>query len=288
MTRHSKGIACILSSAFCFALMGVFVRLSGDIPSMQKSFFRNLVAVLFALIVVSRDHGSLGQVKGNLPLLILRSTLGTIGILANFYAIDHMALSDASILNKLSPFCTLVFSAIFLKEGFSLRQGLLVLLAFIGVLFVVKPSFSNPMSGPALIALAGGVAAGGAYTTVRALDKRGLHGPAIVLFFSAFSCLVVIPFILFQGYVPMTGYQLSMLLLAGLCAAGGQFSITAAYKFAPASELSIYDYSQILVSAAFGYLLFSQVPDLWSVIGYLIIILAALAMFLMNRRALNS
>lgn len=291
MTRLSKGIACILSSAFCFAVMGVFVRLAGNIPSMQKSFFRNAVAALFALAIVLRNHESLHIKKEDLPLLVLRSTLGTIGILGNFYAIDHMALSDANILNKLSPFCTLLFSAVFLKERFSLKQGLLVLGAFIGVLFVVKPSFNNPLVLPSLVALAGGIAAGGAYTTVRALGKRGVHGPVIVLFFSAFSCLIVTPAIALN-YVPMSAYQLCMLLMAGLCAAGGQFSITAAYTFAPASELSIYDYFQILVSAACGYFLFGQVPDRWSLVGYLLIISMALLMFLLNRgahrRALHS
>lgn len=284
MTRLSKGIACILSSAFCFAVMGVFVRLAGNIPSMQKSFFRNAVAALFALAIVLRNHESLHIKKEDLPLLVLRSTLGTIGILGNFYAIDHMALSDANILNKLSPFCTLLFSAVFLKERFSLKQGLLVLGAFIGVLFVVKPSFNNPLVLPSLVALAGGIAAGGAYTTVRALGKRGVHGPVIVLFFSAFSCLIVTPAIALN-YVPMSAYQLCMLLMAGLCAAGGQFSITAAYTFAPASELSIYDYFQILVSAACGYFLFGQVPDRWSLVGYLLIISMALLMFLLNRSA---
>ena len=289
MTRHAKGICCILCSATCFALMSVFVRLSGDIPSMQKSFFRNAVAALFALFIVLRDRKNAKISKKDLPLLFLRSAVGTIGIVANFYAIDHMALADANILNKISPFCTLIFSAIFLKEKFSLKQGLLVLGAFIGVLFVVKPSFDNPQAGPALIALTGGIAAGGAYTTVRALGKRGVPGPLIVLFFSTFSCLVVVPFII-ADHVPMTGYQLGMLLMAGLCASGGQFSITAAYKFAPASELSIYDYSQILVSAACGYFFFAQLPDMWSFIGYAMIITMAVLMFQMNRKkhVLNS
>ena len=49
MSSRNKGILCILSSAFFFALMSVFVRLSGDVPSMQKVFFRNLVAVVIAV-----------------------------------------------------------------------------------------------------------------------------------------------------------------------------------------------------------------------------------------------
>ena len=75
-----------------------------------------------------------------------------------------------------------------------------------------------------------------------------------------------------------------MLLLAGLFAAGGQFSITAAYCFAPAREISVYDYSQILFAAVTGYFLFQQIPDGYSVLGYIIICSMALFMFFYNKR----
>lgn len=66
--------------------------------------------------------------------------------------------------------------------------------------------------------------------------------------------------------------------------AGGQFSITAAYKFAPAKEISVYDYSQIIFSALLGFILFSQLPDIWSFIGYVIICGVGVAMFFYNNR----
>ena len=81
-----------------------------------------------------------------------------------------------------------------------------------------------------------------------------------LLFFSGFSCIVTLPYLLFN-YHPMTGTQMLALLGAGLAAAGGQFGITAAYYHAPAKEISIYDYSQIIFSTILGYFLFGQVPD---------------------------
>ena len=108
-------------------------------------------------------------------------------------------------------------------------------------------------------------------------------GPFIVFFFSGFSCLVSLPY-LFLHYHPMSPSQLGFLLLAGLAASGGQFSITAAYCNAPAREISVCDYSQIIFSALLGFLLFSQVPDFLSVIGYLTICVMAVVMFLYNNR----
>ena len=278
-----KGIFYIILSAFSFALMNLFVRLSGDLPSVQKSFFRNLVAFAFAFFILRRDHVHFSGKKGNLRDLILRSVFGTLGILCNFYAVDHLLLSDASMLNKMSPFFAILFSLILLKEKVKPAQLMIVGAAFLGSLFIIKPTGAVLESANALIGLLGGMCAGIAYTYVRALGTKGEKGPFVICFFSAFSCLSVLPYLLFH-YQPMTGDQLAMLLLAGLAAAGGQFGITAAYFHAPAREISVYDYSQIIFSALLGFLVFGQVPDKYSILGYAIICLMAVLMFLYNNR----
>ena len=79
--------------------------------------------------------------KGNLKYL-LRSAAGTIGIVGNFYAVDHLAQSDASMLNKMSPFCVILFSYLILKEKLTHWQVLAVITAFLGSLFVIKLTFS--------------------------------------------------------------------------------------------------------------------------------------------------
>ena len=324
--KKSKGIFFIILSAFCFALMNMFVRLSGDLPSVQKSFFRNLVAFGFAVFLLMRDKKTnpvrnsdsagnprevsgggfltgakksrsafavrkrvpgvrffIGARRGNLKYLLIRSAAGTLGILCNFYAVDHLVLSDASMLNKMSPFFAIIFSIFVLKERIRLPQLAIVTGAFLGSLLILKPTGSSLISLPALIGLLGGMAAGLAYTYVRLLGERGEKGAFVVAFFSGFSCLVTLPFLIFDFHF-MSGMQVAYLLLAGLAAAGGQFSITAAYFHAPAREISVYDYSQILFSALLGFLVFSQTPDLLSVIGYAVIILMAVLMFARTAR----
>lgn len=283
MKNKNKGILCILSAAFFFALMSAFIRLAGDVPSIQKSFFRNLVALMFAFIVLIRSGDKFKFNKTNLPFLIIRSICGTIGILGNFYAVDHLLLADASMLNKLSPFFAIIFSLIFLKEKASALQWCSIVIAFLGSLLIIKPSFSNPDLIPSLIGVVGAMGAGLAYTAVRYLGMRKERGPFIVFFFSTFSCLVVLPYVV-MNYHPMTLAQLGCLLLAGLAAAGGQFSVTTAYTYAPAKELSVYDYSQIVFSALFGWAFFGQIPDQYSVLGYLIIFGVSLFMFIRNNK----
>ena len=130
---------------------------------------------------------------------------------------------------------------------------------------------------------AGGMFAGLAYTFVRKATGKGVKGYYVVFFFSAFSTLAALPLTIAQ-FSPMTAAQLLSLVGAGLSAAGGQFSITAAYTFAPAKEVSIYDYSQIGFAALLGFVFMRQIPDGWSFLGYGIIFAAALAMFIYNNR----
>ena len=281
--EKTRGIFLIICSAFCFACMNMFVRLSGDLPSIQKSFFRNLVSFAFAISMILKNRVSVNIKKEAVVPLILRSIAGTMGILCNFYAVDHMAIADASLLNKLSPFFVVIFSFLILKEDIKGYQLVCILTAFAGSLFVIKPTadiFQNPA---ALIGALGGMSAGAAYAFVRLCGQKGVKGPVIVAFFSGFSCLSVLPFVIF-GFVPMTGMQILFLLLAGLAAAGGQFTITAAYTHAPAREISIYDYSQILFSTLLGFVFLHELPDGYSFVGYMIIIGASVAMFILNRK----
>ena len=282
--KKYKGVLLIITSAFCFAVMAVFVRLSGDLPTFQKTFFRNFVALFFALWVLKKEHIPLRPArKKNLLPLTVRALAGTLGMIGNFYAIDRMVLSDALMLNKMSPFFAIVFSFIFLKEKLTLFQAGAVAAAFGGSLFIIKPSFANVVILPALAGFLGGMGAGLAYACVRYLGQHGEKGAFIVVFFSAFSCLFCLPFLIAE-YQHMTAVQLLCLLGAGAAAAGGQFSITAAYSCAPAKEISVYDYSQLLFSTALGFFLFGDVPDGWSFLGYFIIIATAVANFIYNDR----
>lgn len=269
----TKGIVYIIISAFFFALMGLFVKLSGDLPVIQKSFFRNFVAMLFAFVLITKDKAWELPKGKNIGYLLIRAIAGTGGILCNFYALSNMNLADASMLNKLSPFFAVIFSLFILKERASFKQILAVTLAFIGALFVMKPSFS--FEGlPAFMGFLGGLGAGLAYACVRKLTQNGFKGALVIFYFSAFSCVVTLPWLIFD-FTPMSATQWLYLILAGLSASGGQYFITTAYSKAPAKEISIYDYSQIIFTTLLSLVVFSELPDTLSFVGYAIIIAAA-------------
>lgn len=298
MKSLHKGILSIVASAFGFALMAFFVRLCDDyggyVSCFQKSFFRNVIALVIALAVFARGRWATGGgrqstaggrdqgltlIDANRPystlsLLTLRSVFGTVGIFANFYALSKIPIGEAMTLNKTAPFFTVFLSWVFLGEKFSRRQMLCLLMAFAGAMLVMKPGFRGSGAFASAVALVGGLGAGLAYVCVHELGRMKVNGAFIVLFFSAFSCLASLPFVA-ADYSPMTWAQVFVLLGAGVGAAIGQFGVTLAYRYAEPRSIAVYDYTNVIFTALFGFVFFAQVPDLLSVVGFVVILAAA-------------
>lgn len=279
-----KGILCIIIAGFGFALMSLFVKLSGDLPSMQKGFFRNIIAVFISSIPLIKHWKVINIPRNNTGWLVLisRSVFGTIGLVLNFYAISHISLADSSIIQKLSPFIIIILSYIFFKEEMTKFQVFAIIIAFIGITLIIKPSGNNIISMGALAALLGALCAGIAYTCVRYLGTHNISGEFIIFFFSSLSSLMLLPYLILD-YRTMTYYQLLMLLLAGISATIGQYGVTFAYKFAAAKNISVFDYSQVLFSGIFGYMFFGEFPDFQSLIGYIIVISVGIVLVLRSK-----
>jgi len=279
MTDKQKSIIAMLISAFGFSVMGVFVKLTGEIPVAQKVLFRTYTISIVSFIFLEMYGLSLKNIKHH-KLLILRSAFGTLGLLLNFYSLDHLILSDANVIFRLSTVFVIILSWIFLGEKISRKQITIVSSAFIGVLFIMKPEFSVRVV-PYIIAVTGALSAAAAYTTLRPLGKV-VHPVTVVFYFAAFSSLVLTPYVYFN-YVPMTGIQFLFAFLAGIGAVIGQLGVTVAYKLAPAKEVSIYNYFGVIFSAVFSIFIFDSVPDILSIIGYIIIFGTSYLMYLNNK-----
>ncbi len=274
----------MLISSIGFSVMTLFVKLSGDLPAIQKTFFRNFVSAMIALVFVVYNKESLFGKKENQLVLLGRSIFGTIGIIFLFYAIDHLVMSDADMLNKMSPFLVIILSGIFLREKILPFQMVTIIVAFIGMLFIVKPTFSIDVT-PYAIGVLSAIFAAAAYTLLRVLGNREKYY-TVVFYFSFFSTVVLLPFLIFF-YEPMTGKQLAYLLLAGFFATIGQFGITLAYKYAPARDISIFTYSTVIFTTILSFMIFSEGPDLFSLIGYIFILGAMIYMFFKGRKAVD-
>ncbi|WP_442878094.1 DMT family transporter [Cetobacterium sp.] len=275
MNNTLKGAIWMCISALGMALMGATVKFIGsDISTFEKLFFRNLIGVFLLLYSI---RGKNINIWGSSPhsrlFMVYRCIAGLTGAVLYFYCINKLYLADSSLLNKLSPFFVTIFATIFLKEKLEKHQIPVLIVVLFGALLVIKPKFSFEML-PALAGFMSAVFAGGAYTLVRYL--RTMEEPTtLVLWFSAFSTIGMIPPMLIKGFVVPNSTQLLYLVLTGIFATIGQIALAYAYKYALASQVSIYQYLSIIFSAIIGFIFWKEIPDLLSLIGGCIILGAA-------------
>ncbi len=281
--QKTKAVSLMLLSALSFSVMQVFVKLtSSEVGTFEQTFFRNLVSLVIAAEMVRREKLPVFQeVKRGGWALWGRSFFGFLGVVLFFYATGHARQADVAMLNRASPVFVTLFAALFLKEKITPVKVASTLLCLTGAYVAMQPSFdSNPF--PLLAALSAAVVAGMAYTML-AYCKTRVHPSAIVLHFSAFSTACALLLMLPQFVVP-SPKTFVMLLLIGVFAAGGQFLLTYAYQHAPASEVSIYQYSGVVFTAVMSYFVFGESLSASSLLGGALILGAIFWVFQYHRK----
>lgn len=281
MSNKTKAVFCMLISALGFTFMSVTVKYVTGIPLFEKVFFRNLISLVVAFFMLKKSSAPMFGRRENQLALLARSIFGLAGVVLNFYAIANLTLADSSMLGKLSPIFVTIMACIFLKEKIDNKQILSIIITFLGALLVIKPEFSLEML-PSLSGIMSAASAGIAYTLLRYLkDKESPD--TIIFYFSLISVVFTAPFALAE-YVQPTFTQLGLLLATGVFASVGQFGITYAYKFAKATEVSIYNYSAIVFGIILGFIFFGEIPDTLSLLGGAIIIAVAFYIFKHNQK----
>ncbi|MCY6370005.1 DMT family transporter [Clostridium ganghwense] len=281
MNNKSRAVVYMLFSALCFGFMAAMVKLAGDIPVFEKVFFRNLISLFVAFGAIKRSSESMFGKRENQKYLIARALLGLIGVFLYFYSINNLYLADSAMLNKLSPFFVTFFAVIFLNEKLTPMKIISMIVVFLGALLVIKPQWNLSII-PSIAGFLSAAFAGAAYTLVRFLKDR--ENPSIIVFYFSFvSVIGTLPFMLVNFVMP-TGAQFMYLILTGIFAAIAQFALTYSYKYAPASEVAIYNYTNIIFSAVIGFFVWNEVPDMLSIVGGCIIVIMAIIVYLQGRK----
>ncbi|MFD3158449.1 DMT family transporter [Haloimpatiens sp. FM7330] len=284
MDNKPAAIIFMILSAFSFALMSLFVKIAGDIPMFERIFYTNVISLIGTFFIIRKKKKRLFGMKENQKYLFFRCLFGYLALVTNFYAINNLYLADSAMLNKLSPFFVSIFAYIFLKEKMTKLQNSLLIVVFIGAIFIIKPEFGFGML-PALSGVVSALFSGAAYTLLRFLGDKEDYS-TILFYFSVISIIGSFP-IMIMNYHKLTYGQIVLVIAMGLFWLGGQVFMTLAYKYAPAGEISIYNYSNIIFSAILGYFMWKEVPDLLSFIGGFLIILCGVINFIHSRKLIN-
>ncbi len=273
-----KGGVALLASAMAFSLMSVCVKhINGRIPVAEIVLIRAVISLVITRLLLKR--AKISPWGKNKKLLFLRGLLGTCALFCVFEAIEKLPLAAATVIQYTYPTFTSIAAWLLLKEGIGHRVGLAVLIGWIGITMVVQPGWisSNPALLPATsvsIGLAGALLTSLAYICVRKLSETE-HSLVIVYYFPLISIPISIPFIFEQGVVPI-GIDWLWLLGIGIFTQLGQVCITRGLKLLPAAQATSINYVQVLFSALWGVVFFSEYIDNWTIIGAILIFFATL------------
>lgn len=276
-----NGVLLMLVASLLFSIMGALAKkVMQELPFMEAVFFRALVTLVLLLpYMMVKKIPLFGP---NKFLLLVRSFSGFTALSLAFYVTKIIPLYDAAILNHTSTIFVALLSVFFLGEKLS---GLLVLyigLAFLGALLIIKPGFQW-LSQAAFLGLLSGFFAAIAYIAIKKLHHRE-SSLTMVLDFSFVSALGSLIWLTFEGAVWPSTQQIFDLILLGLCGTFAQMLMTHAYKFAPASQVSPYQFSTVLFSTLWGILFWSEIPDAYSVLGAILIIACGVGLLRINRK----
>lgn len=275
MKQRSKGAIFMLVAACFYAITAAIVKSLSDIPVVEKVFFRNIIGLLPIIVVACKQKGSIKRylLGNNKPFLILRGVFGLIAMASYYYALSHAPLAETVTLGNIYPFFVIIFSYFFIKEEIRKVHIGTFIMSILGAVLIIRPQFDN-VNIFYIFAFVSAIFTGAAYTTVKHLQETD-DSLVIMFYFSLITAVAFLPFVFMGHFVLPKGWDLLKLLMLGGSATLYQICMTTAYKYAPAGEIAIYSYASIVFSGIIGFILWYEIPTLLSLMGSILILLAA-------------
>jgi drug/metabolite transporter (DMT)-like permease len=264
----NKAVLYGILSAFLFSLMNLCIKhLSESISVPQIAFFRAAVGGMITFAIL---HYRGESFKSQKPLLLfLRGLLGAIAVLGQFYAIANIKLGDAVILSNLTPVFVVFLAYLFLGERLNGRHVLFLIVSLVGAFLVIKPGGSFEYSFYSTVALLSTVLIAGSYTTIRALSPD--HSSLLITFyFLGITSVVTLPFVI--DFPSLSFEDVFFILAMSVIGLLAQITITKAFRFEKAAVVTMTRYIGIVFNIAWGYFLWNESLDLYSLLGGLLII----------------
>ena len=271
------GSGWMIIAAAMFALMGALVKHTSSefqFGANELVFWRTLfsVLVLGSISLVKREQFATPYFKEH----ISRGIAGTLGMVLFFYGITHLPLATAVTLNYTSPIFLALLSFFVLKEKISLYTQAMLVLGFMGIVVLLRPTFAAGQEIDGLISLSAGLCAGWAYLKVRELSLLGEPGWRVVLYFSVVATIMTAILATFDGWTPVTLSSLPYLLALGLTAMIGQLNLTRAYKVGQKFTVASLSYLTVVFSTLAGVLWLGDVINWQEILGMSIIMVSGI------------
>lgn len=269
LAPNLRGAVFMLLSSLGFTVMAVLIRdVAATIDPLQMAFFRCTIGWLAILPFVARV--GLGTVRSNvLRLHLSRAALGTIAMFCAYYAIAHMPLADFTALSFTRPLFATVLAVVILHEIVRWRRWTATIVGFLGVLVMVRPGVAeiNPAT---FVALGESVSLAFLIVIVKVMP-RAEKTLTMLFWFGAFSIpITLVPAILVWEWP--TTIEWIWLVVMALSGVVSQWLFILAFRTGEASFVAPIDYVRLVFVTVTGYLVFAEIPTIWTLLGAAIIV----------------
>jgi drug/metabolite transporter (DMT)-like permease len=277
MTNNGKGLLWALVSTALFSIEAVLAKvLVADYHVLQILFVRQ--CVVFLSVAPSVVSSFPNNFKTDNPGLHALRLLGAfVALSAGFWAISVLPLTTATTLSFAKVFFVVLLAVWILGEPISLHRYTAVVLGFVGVIVVIRPGTDGLRDLNVLIPLLSAMGAAVAQVCVRRLSQT--ESTATLLSYQAVFIGLLSGVTMWWLWTTPTGIDLVLLIGIGVLATVGQWIAIKALRLAEASVISNVQYVQLMFVALLGFLVFSEVPDTYTVVGALIIVCSSLYLF---------
>lgn len=279
---NKKGLLYLLLQVIIGMIGVTLLKFLTDVSTVDKVFIRVVVMLIFSLIMIKIKGYSFKT--NNKKILFLRTILGMIGTFAFFYSAQKVALIDISLIGLLSPIFIIIFERIFLKEKIKKEKYVLIVLTILGALLVIKPT-SVSFNAFALLLVVDSIASALISVILRTIMKNGEKSEVAIFYYGIYSLIILIPLVIANGFTINSLYSLILAIGIGLCFCFKQFFYISAMKYFKASDVGLFKYLDMVFSVIFGFVIFSEVPDVYTLIGALIIVVALFADYKVEEKA---
>lgn len=265
--------------------MGICIRYASQtVDNYTIVFFRNFVGLILFLPLIMKQGASFVKTE-KLWMHTWRSLVGLAAMYGFFYAIAHLKLSNAMVFTYSSPIFIPLIAWLFLKERITKAMLMAAALGFLGVFCVAKPD-QGLWNWVSAIGIASSLLASMAFVTVRALTKTEPPERIVFYFCLIGSVLSAIP--MFWVWRPYALKELFFLIAAGILANVSQIFMSHAYRLAPAGQIAPVNYMAIIFAGIWGFFLWQETPDFYSLFGFGLILLAIILCSPLSQRQRKS
>jgi drug/metabolite transporter (DMT)-like permease len=281
MTPNARGAVLVSIGSMTLVVMATLVKFLGSrLSSFEILFFRSLIGFFFVLPLFARNPMEPLRTK-RLGMHFLRGSCGAVGNACFFWTITHMVLADSMALQFSRPLFMMPLAFLFLGEIAGWRRSLVTVIGFVGILFYARP-FTAGFDPTAFIGAAGALFGGLVVLGIKSLAKT--EPTRVIMFYYGVwnTVFALVPAILL--WITPTASEMVLLVAVGFLGIAGQSMITHGFTQGDATALVPLDYSRIVYSAAFGFVLFGEIPGPWSFVGMALIIVSSLYLVLTEKK----